>query len=186
MHFINLTFEGGDELYTVVGERIEQSDDVNFLSNDERWHRNWLFKLCAKALPDGRRGRPSKTLPKEVKMRIKNKGSQNTDPENKRPKYKGPSREHLDTDQVLDDAADIHANHVEAKNTALRRRNSAFRRRTNTYTKCKKGLQRTLNVHQIIHNFVRHHWTTGVVPAITLGVLKGALCLKDVLRGRFS
>ena len=226
--FISLTFEG-DELYTVVGERVEpsrsqgwtvvvmertsrfiieqrcgekdakmfrsvmetvanyikQSDDVTFLSDGERRYGNWLFELCAEELRDGRRGRPPKTLPKEVKVRIKNKGSQNTDPENRRPKYEAPWREHPDTNQVLDDA-DIHANHVEAQNAALRRRNSAFRRRTNTYAKCKEGLQRTLDVHQIIHNFVRRHWTTGVVPAIALGVLKEALCLEDVLRGRFA
>jgi len=168
-----------------VAEYIEQSEDVTFLSDGERRYGNMLFELCAEVLRDGRRGRPPNTLPAGVKVRVKNKGSQNTAPENKRPKYEAPWREHPDTDQNIEDA-DIHANHIEAQNAALRRRNSAFRRRTNTYAKCTKGLQRTLDVHQIIHNFVRRHWTTGVVPAVALGVLKDALCLEDILMGRFA
>jgi hypothetical protein len=118
-------------------------------------------------------------------VRIKNKGSQNTKPENRRPKYEAPWREHPDTKQTLNNS-DIHANHIEAQNAALRRRNSAFRRRTNTYAKSSKGLQRTLDVHQIIHNFVRPHWTTGQVPAVALGVLEKPLCLESILNGRFS
>lgn len=226
--FISLTFEG-DELYTLVGERVQpsdshgwtavimerasrfiidqrcgkknevmfrsvmstvadyvkQSEDVTFLSDGERRYGNLLFELCAEQFRDGSRGRPPKTLPKGVKVRVKNKGAQNTAPENRRPKYEAPWREHPDTEQTLDDT-DIHANHVEAQNAALRRRNSAFRRRTNTYAKCEKGLQRTLDVHQIIHNFVRPHWTTGKVPAVALGITKGALCLEDVLTNRFA
>ena len=226
--FISLTFEG-DELYTLVGKRVEasdsegwtavvmdrasrfiveqrcgkkdealfrsvmetvatyirQSEDITFLSDGERRYGQRLFEFCAEILRDGRRGRPPKTLPKGVKVRLKNKGSQNTDPENRRPKYEAPCREHPDTEQDLADAA-IHANHVEAQNAALRRRNSAFRRRTNTYAKGKEGLQRTLDVHQIIHNFVRQHWTTGAVPAVALGIIEEALCLEKVLMGRFA
>ncbi|MCK5877209.1 MAG: IS1 family transposase, partial [Candidatus Marithrix sp.] len=99
----------------------------------------------------------------------------------KRPKYQAPHREH--TNQTLDEQ-DIHANHVEAHNATLRRKNSTFRRRTNTYAKSKKGLQRT--VHQIIHNFVRVHWTTCVVPAVALGIIPEALGLEDILTQRFA
>ena len=167
---------------TVAGY-IEQSEDVTFVSDGERRYGNWLFELCAEELRDGRRGRPPKTLPKNVRVRVKNKGSQNA--EQKRPKYEAPQREHPDTGQTFKDT-DIHANHVEAYNAALRRRNSAFRRRTNTYAKCKEGLQRTLDVHQIIHNFVRRHWTTKEVPAVALGVIQGALCLEGILTSRFA
>lgn len=74
---------------------------------------------------------------------------------------------------------------VEAQNVALRR-NSAFSCRTNTYAKCGKGLQRSLDVHQITHNFVRFYRTTGEVAAVALEIIKGALCLEDVLTSRFS
>ena len=169
---------------TVAGY-IEQSDDVTFLSDGERRYGNTLFELCAEVLRSGCRGRPPETLPAGVKVRLKNKGSQSSKPGRKRPKYEAPHREHPDTVQNLN-SADIHANHVEAQNAALRRRNSAFRRCANTYAKCREGLQRTLDVHQIIHNFVRHHWTTGEVPAVALGVTTGALGLEDILTWRFA
>ena len=165
-----------------VAAYIEQCNDVTFLSDGERRYGNLLFEHCAKVLHEGS-GHPSKTLPKGVKVRLKNKGSQNA--ENPRPKYEAPQQEHPDTEPLLD-KSDIHANHVEAQNAALRRRNSAYRRRTNTYAKCKAGLQRTLDVHQIIHNFVRRHWTTGIVPAVSLGVLTEGLCLEEVLTRRFT
>jgi transposase-like protein len=224
--FIQLTFEG-DELYTVVGKRvqasdsegwtavimerasrfiveqhcgkkdseffitvmntvagyIEQSNDLTFLSDGERRYGNMLFELCSETLQTNKRGRPPKVLPKGVVVKIKNKGNKASI--KKRPKYETPQKEHPDTIDNLEDK-DIHANHVEAQNAALRRKNSAFRRRTNTYAKSIEGLQRTLNVHQIIHNFVRIHWTTGVVPAVAIGVIKEALSLENILTSRFS
>jgi len=168
-----------------VAKYINQSNDVTFFSDGERRYGNTLFELCAEVLRDGRRGRPPKTFSKGTKVRIKNKGSKNSSPENKRPKYEAPWNEHPDTEQNIEDA-DIHANHVEAQNAALRRRNSAFRRRTNTYAKTEEGLQRTLDVHQLFHNFIRPHWTTGVVPGVAFGIIKEALCLEDILMGRFA
>jgi len=106
---------------STVASYVEQSEDVTFLSDGERRYGNMLFELCAEELHDGRRGRPPKTLPLGVKVRVKNKGSQNADPKNKRPKYEAPWREHPDTEQTLDDT-EIHANHVEAQNAALRLR----------------------------------------------------------------
>ena len=77
--------------------------------------------------------------------------------------------------------SEIHANHLEAQNAATRRRNSTFRRKTNTYAKSIAGLQRTLDIHQIIHNYVRPHWTTGKVPAVSLGILAAPLTLENIL-----
>ena len=156
---------------------IKQSKDVTFLSDGERRYGNTLFERCAEVLRNGSRGRPPKTLPAGVKVRLKNKGSQKSKPGRKRPKYEAPHREHPDTEQSFD-LQDIHANHLEAQNAALRRRNSAFRRRTNTYAKSKQALQRTLDIYQIIHNFVRPHWTTGFVPAVALGIFKLSLTHK--------
>jgi hypothetical protein len=166
-----------------VAEYIEQSEDVTFLSDGERRYGNTLFDLCAEPLREGQRGRPPKVLPVGVKVRLKNKGSQAA--QSGRPKYEAPHREHPHTSQNLSED-EIHANHVEAQNAALRRRNSPFRRRTNTYAKCKEGLQRTLDVHQVIHNFIRRHWTTQQVPAVAMGILEDALCLEDILTQRFA
>jgi hypothetical protein len=41
---------------------------------------------------------------------------------------------------------DIHANHTEGQNAALRHKNSAYRRRTNTYAKNDDALQRILDM----------------------------------------
>lgn len=172
------------ELFTSVMSSvcrfIDQTRDVTFLSDGERRYGNALFSLCAEVLRTGSRGRPPKVLPPGVKVRIKNKGNQKHKPGPKRPKYQAPQREHPNTDQSLPES-EIHANHLEGQNASTRRRNSAFRRRTNTYAKSGDGLQRTLDAHLIIHNFVRPHWTTGMVPAVQLGINKAPLRLEDIL-----
>jgi len=153
---------------------------MTFLSDGERRYGNMLFDLCSEILKTGKRGRPPATLPKGVKVRVKNKGDQKKKPGRKRPKYQATHREHPDTAQNLVEM-DIHANHLEAQNAATRRKNSAFRRKTNTYAKTEDGLQRTLDVHQIIHNYVHPHWTTGKVPAVSLGIMSEALSLESIL-----
>ncbi|WP_151194557.1 hypothetical protein [Candidatus Symbiobacter mobilis] len=67
-------------------------------------------------------------------LRLKNKGSQAHKKGPKRPKYQEPQSEHPPTVQDINEN-DIHANHCEAFNSDLRRRNPAFGRRTNTYAK---------------------------------------------------
>jgi hypothetical protein len=111
---------------------------------------------------------------------VKNKGDQKHKRGPKRKKYQAPLKEHPQTDQEPDES-EIHADHVGANNAAMRRRNSAFRRRTNTYAETVSGLQRTLDVYWIIHNFVRTHWTTGKVPAVATGILCAPLSLETVL-----
>ena len=147
---------------STVSGYIEQSKDLTFLSDGERRYGNMLFELCSEVLHSKKLGRPPKVLPKGVIVKIKNKGNK-ASIEN-RPKYEAPQREHPETKNNFKNN-DIHANHIEAQNAALRRRNSAFRRRTNTYAKSIKGLQRTLDIHQVIHNFVR--------------------CLENILTSRF-
>jgi hypothetical protein len=139
-----------------------------------------LFDICSEVLHTGKRGRPPQVLPPGVKVHVKNKGSQEHKRGRKRPKYQAPWREHPDTPDELPDS-EIQANHLEAQNASTRRRNSAFRRRTNTYAKSRKGLQRTLDVQQIINTFVRPHWTTGLVPAVALGIISNPLNLIDIL-----
>lgn len=163
-----------------VSTYINNTNDLTFLSDGERRYGNMLFDICSEVLRDGQRGRPPQVLPPGVKVRVKNKGSQNHKRGRKRPKYQAPWREHPDTPDNLPDS-EINANHLEAQNASTRRRNSTFRRRTNTYAKSKKGLQRTLDVQQIIHNFIRPHWTTGLVPAVALGIMSTPLSFIDIL-----
>jgi hypothetical protein len=159
---------------------VGATKDLSFLSDGERRYGNMLFDLCSETLRTGKCGRPAKVLPKGVRVRIKNKGNQKHKRGPKKNKYQAPQREHPDTVQNLADP-EIHANHVEAQNAAARRKNSAFRRKTNTYAKTKEGLQRTLDVHQLIHNFVRPHWTTREVPAVSMGILLKPFTLEDIL-----
>ena len=160
---------------------IRKTDDLTLLTDGERRYGNILFEICYELLKTGKRGRPRKTLKKGVKVRVKNKGSQKKKPGRKREKYQAPQSEHPDTTQNIKNP-DIHANHVEGFNAALRRMCSAFRRKTNTYAKKVERLQGRLNVIWIIHNFVRVHYTTKEVPAVTLGVIEEGLTLEDILR----
>ncbi len=109
-----------------------------------------------------------------MKVRIKNKGSQKHKRGRKRPTYQAPLREHPETPQPLLEK-EIHANHLEAFNSAIRRRLSCYRRRTNTYPKQEDALQRRLDGYWVLHNFVRTHFTTRKVPAVALGILDEGL-----------
>src|SRR5262244_3692064 len=113
---------------------IQQTGDLTLLTDGERRYGSLLFELCSEALRTGKRGRPKKTLRKGVKVRLKNKGSQKHKRGPKRLKYQAPYPEHPDTAQPLD-TKEIHANHLEAFNTSLRRRCAAYRRRTNMYAR---------------------------------------------------
>ncbi len=119
---------------------IQQMGDLTFLSDGERRYGSLLFELCSEALRTGKRGRPKKTLRKGVKVRLKNKGSQRHKRGPKRPKYQAPYPEHPNTEQSIA-TKDIHANHLEAFNTSLRRHCAAYRRRTNMYAKNTGRLQ---------------------------------------------
>ena len=113
------------------------------------------------------------------KARVKNKGSQKRKRGRKRPKYQAPWTEHPETSQECK-KQDIHANHLEAFFSSLRRKCAAFRRRTNTYAKSKGGLRRILRVYRVIHNFFREHFTTKEVPAVSLGVLERRLSVQEL------
>jgi hypothetical protein len=97
----------------------------------------------------------------EVAMKIK--GSQG------RARIEWVKAEHPLT--ATSERSDVHANHNEAQNAALRRRASAYRRRQNLYAKRVEGLQRVLDVQRLIHHWVRPHWSLnkGVTPAMAMG-----------------
>jgi transposase-like protein len=156
-----------------------RTKNIALITDGERRYGNILLEICHELVKTGGRGRPRKTLKKGVKVRIKNKGSQAHKKGRKRPKYQAPVPEHPQTTQDIDNSA-IHANHCEAYNSSLRRRNSTFRRETNTYAKNQEGLQRTLDVHWVVHNFMRTHFTTKKVPAVALGILDKKLTWNEL------
>lgn len=160
---------------------IECAGDVTLVTDGERRYGNILFEICHELVYSGKRGRPPKVLRKGLKVRLKNKGNQSHKSGRKRPKYEAPHSEHPKTCQNFSDT-DIHANHSEAFNASMRRRNSAYRRKTNTYSKKKTALQRTLDIFWITHNFIREHFTTKQVPAVALGILDKGLSWEQVLR----
>jgi len=129
----------------------------------------------------GKPGRPLTTLKEGLRVRVKNKGSQSHKRGSKRTKVQAPQKEHPDTKQDIENK-DVHANHVEAFNAALRRKVPAFRRKTNTYAKDTDPLQVRLDVHWILHNFVRKHFTTKQVPAVSLGILEKAFSVTDIFK----
>jgi hypothetical protein len=94
---------------------------------------------------------------------MKIKGSQG------RPRIEWVKAEHPMT--VISHRSEVHANHNEAQNAALRRRSSAYRRRQNLYAKRVEGLQRVLDVQRLIHNWVKPHWGLGkyVTPSMAMG-----------------
>jgi transposase-like protein len=162
---------------------IERTRDITLVTDGERRYGKILFEICHEVVRSGAKGRPPKVLLEGVKVRLKNKGSQGS--ETKRTKYEAPQREHPQTEQNIQNH-DIHANHVEAFNGSLRRRNSAFRRRCNTYAKNVSSLQRTLDLGWIAHNFIRVHFTTKKVPAVALGILDRGLQWADVFKMQYN
>ena len=116
-----------------VMDIIARTGDVTLITDGERRYSLLLFEVCQELFRSGRPGRPRKVLRRGVRVRLKNKGSPSHRRGRKRPKYETPCPEHPETPQNLSNG-DIHANHVEAFNAALRRRNSAYRRKTNTYS----------------------------------------------------
>jgi hypothetical protein len=148
---------------------IEHTGDLTLLTDGEKRSGSLLFDLCHQAGHTGTRGRPKKTLPKGVKVRLKHKGSQRHQRGRKRPKYHAPYPAHPDTAQPLA-STEMHAHHLEAFHTSLRRRCAAYRRRTNRYAKKTERLQERLDGYWIVHNFVRVHFTTRQVPGVALGV----------------
>lgn len=120
---------------------IRQTGDLSLVTDGERRYGNLLFELCRQVVRTGQRGRPKTTLAEGVRVRVKNKGSQAHKRGRKRPKYEAPQPEHPATPSTLAET-EIHANHLEAFNAALRRRLACYRRKTNTYAKKQRPCKR--------------------------------------------
>jgi len=53
-------------------------------------------------------------------------------------------------------------------------------KQTHMFAKSETGLQRVLNLCWVIHNFVRVHFTTKKVPAVSLGVIESSLTVENL------
>ena len=84
---------------------------------------------------------------------------------------------------AISDKSDVHANHNEANNSALRRRCSAYRRRQNLYAKNTEGLQRAVTVQRLVHNWVRPHGglEKNKTPAMEIGLYHRPLSMLELL-----
>ncbi len=119
-----------------------------------------------------------------MRVRLKNKGSKKR-VGRQRQKYQAPVPEHPKTAHEVPEK-EIHANHLEAFNASMRRRNATYRRKTNTYAKSRKNLQRTLDLFWLVHNFLRVHFTTKIVPAVKLGIVKTGISWSQLLTIRYA
>lgn len=173
-----------EQALLVLAQVIEQTGSISLLTDGERRYGNLLFEICHEVIRNGKPGRPLKRLPQGVRVRLKNKGAKKR-PGRPRKTYQAPVPEHPQTEHLVSEHT-IHANHVEAFNASLRRRNSAFRRKTNTYAKSRTHLQRTLNVYWVVHNFVRVHFTTKLVPAVQLGILEMGISWSQLFSIRYA
>lgn len=173
-----------NQAMSILVEVIERTGSTNLLTDGERRYGNILFEICHEVINNGKPGRPKKRLKKNVRVRLKNKGSKKGKGR-PRKKYQAPVPEHPETEQEIIDS-EIHANHVEAFNAALRRKNAGFRRKTNTYAKTIKGLQRTLDVQWLNHNFVNVHFTTKMIPAVKIGILEVGISWEQMLCIRYA
>ena len=155
---------------------MEHTGELTLLTDGERRSGSRLFALCRHALRNGPRGRPKKTLPTGVKVRLKNKGSHKHKQGRTRPTYHAPYPEPPETAHPMA-TTEIPAHQLEAFPPSLRRRWAAYRRRTNRSAQATGRRQARLEVYWMVHHFVRLLCTTRRVPAVDLGILDHGFAL---------
>ena len=156
----------------------EPSDWVRWFTDGERRYGKELWKLASVYLPSHltTEAYPYRKVWREgLEVAMKIKGAQG------KRRVKWLNQEHPFT--AMSPKSEVHANHVEAFNSALRRRATAYRRRQNHYAKQVKGLQRALNVQRLIHNWVRPHWGLGKTqtPAMAMGFIQRPVKISEIL-----
>lgn len=156
-------------------------DGIRWFTDGERCYGQHLWALASVYLkagevhPDyGHR----KVWREGVEVAMKIKGSQGTR------RVEWVKHEHPYT--AISASSEVHANHNEAQNAAMRRRCSAYRRHQNLYAKNQAGLQRVLDVQRLVHNWVRPHWglAKGVTPAMALGLASRPLTISELFSSR--
>jgi hypothetical protein len=151
---------------------------IRWFTDGERRYGQALWKLASVRLKSGE-FHPDypyrKVWRQGLEVAIKIKGSQG------RRRVEWIRVEHPFT--AISPGREVHANHNEAQNSALRRRASAYRRRQNLYAKRVEGLQRVLDVQRLIHNWVRPHWGLEhkLTPAMAIGYCKRPISVTELL-----
>jgi hypothetical protein len=162
-------------------EWAEPAAFIRWFTDGERRYGTALWKLASVSLKAGEAhsdyGR-RKVWRQGLEVAMKIKGSQG----HKRVEW--VKVEHPFT--AVSPASEVHANHNEAQNSALRRRASAYRRRQNLYAKRVEGLQRVLDVQRLVHNWVRPHWGLAQkrTPAMAMGYCNRPIAIHELLTQR--
>lgn len=159
----------------------QPSQWIRWFTDGERRYGNELWKIASIYLPSNETPPtyPYRKVWREgLEVAMKIKGSQG------KPRREWVKQEHPFT--TISPTSEVHANHVEAFNSALRRRATAYRRRQNHYAKVLKGLQRALNVQRLLHNWVRPHWGLGKkkTPAMAMGFINRPVTISEILISR--
>lgn len=162
---------------------VQRNKYIRLFSDGERRYASELWKLASVRL-DRKYGdyQHRKVWREGIELAIKIKGSQG------HPRREWVNPEHPFT--AISSESDVHANHNEALNSAIRRKCSAYRRRQNTYAKNVAGLKRAITVQRLIHNWVRPHQSCekGTTPAMVIGLYPRPIPLMEFLttRGFYS
>lgn len=151
---------------------------IRWFTDGERRYGKGLWTLASVYLKQGERSPHypyRKVWRQGLEVAMKVKGSQG------QRRIEWVYREHPFT--AISPASEVHANHNEAHNSALRRRCSAYRRRQNLYAKRVEALQRVLEVQRLVHNWVRPHWglAKGTTPAMAMGFCSRPISMHELL-----
>jgi hypothetical protein len=157
------------------------SEYIRWFTDGERRYGIELWKLASVYIKPGETTESykyRKVWREGLEVAMKVKGSQG------KPHVEWLKQEHPFT--AISPKSDVHANHNEAQNSALRRRASSYRRRQNLYAKAVEGLQRVLNMQRIIHNWVKPHWGLGKqeTPAMAMGYIDRPVTMVELLSSR--
>lgn len=159
----------------------KQAQFIRWFTDGERRYGKALWKLASVYLKQGEAHQDyyrRKVWREGLEVAMKIKGSQG------RRRVKWVYVEHPFT--AISPVSEVHANHNEAQNSALRRRCSAYRRRQNLYAKRVEALQRVLDVQRLVHNWVRPHWglAKGTTPAMAIGFCNRTVSIHELLTQR--
>ncbi|MFM7438633.1 MAG: hypothetical protein ACKO2V_08500, partial [Snowella sp.] len=92
------------EAMMTIAELFERStESLQLFTDGEKRYSQLLFDICHEVWKTGKRGRPSKLLPKGLVIRLKNKSSKRRDAEGKLKKVETPKPEHPEITEKLEE-----------------------------------------------------------------------------------